>query len=79
MVQSVVVRLDEQSEPVCVPAADISEGGIGIWFPETLQVGQNLQLGDSRGDAWLQGRVVHVADEPDEKGMYSTGIEFVNE
>ena len=77
--EEVILRLDEQLEPIRVPTTDISEGGIRIWFFEALKVGQALQLGDNRGDVWLQGRVVHVADEPNEDGMYHTGIQFVEE
>ena len=77
--REVVVHIDDRLEPVRVPTAYISAGGISLWFPKTLQVGQYLQLGDDAADAWLQGCVAHVADDPDIDGMYRVGIQFIDE
>ena len=62
-------------------AMDISEGGLLLYFPEEIQVGQKLELFIFSGDLKCIEALVEVVwaeNQPKKKGDHRAGVRFVN-
>ena len=74
--KEVMVWLDGARYPSLVRMLDLGEGGMGLRFPEPLDVGRRVCVGDESEHAAFEGNVVDVSPEPDGDGLYRIGIQF---
>ena len=74
--KDVVIWLDGSRYPSLVRMLDLSEGGVSLRFPEPVDIGRHVCVGDGSEHAALEGDVVGVSPEPDEDGLYRIGVRF---
>ncbi len=56
-------------------AADISNGGVGVLAPRSLEPETRVWIRDMRGSDWVAANVRHVTTSNDE-GIFRIGLEF---
>ncbi len=73
------MRRRGEAEAWHVHAHDVSLGGIAVRSPESVSIGQIVELRKPDEPTQVLGRVASVVDLPDTRGEVRLGVEFVDE